>query len=196
MWEGGQVTPPTTHTPDPPDVLGRRAGSAGRGLYRVHQFTKVEAFVLCRPEDSEALHQELVDMEVELFAELGLHFRVLDMPTRDLGAPAYRKIDIEAWMPGMARYGEISSASNCTDFQSRRLNTRYRPAAAPAADAGDRSAKPPPTRFVHTLNATGCAVPRMLVAILENFQREDGSVDIPPVLHPYMAGITRITPRR
>lgn len=173
------------------------AGSAGRGLYRVHQFTKVEAFVLCAPEDSEALHQELVNIEVELFSGLGLHFKVLDMPTRDLGAPAYRKIDIEAWMPGMARYGEISSASNCTDFQARRLNIRYRPTPPPpAAGAGDRGAKPPPSRFVHTLNATGCAVPRMLVAILENFQRQDGSVDIPPVLHPYMAGITRIMPRR
>lgn len=95
-------------------------------MYRVHQFTKVEAFVLCTPEQSEALHEELLELEVGLFAGLGLHFKVLDMPSGDLGAPAYRKYDVEAWMPGLGRYGEISSASNCTDYQARRLNIRYR----------------------------------------------------------------------
>ena len=84
-------------------------------------------FVLSKPESSDALHQQLIDLEVSMFGELGLHFKVLDMPTGDLGAPAYRKFDVEAWMPGMGRYGEISSASNCTDYQSRRLNIRYRP---------------------------------------------------------------------
>ena len=103
------------------------AGAAGRGLYRVHQFSKVELFVLCTPDQSDAIHNELLELEVEMYAELGLHFKVLDMPTADLGAPAYRKYDVEAWMPGLQRYGEISSASNCTDYQSRRLNIRYRP---------------------------------------------------------------------
>lgn len=162
------------------------AGAAGRGLYRVHQFSKVEMFVLCTPEQSEALHQELIDIEIEMFTELGLHFKVLDMPTCDLGAPAYRKFDIEAWLPGLSRYGEISSASNCTDYQSRRLNIRYRPE---SKEEADKKKKKIPTRFVHTLNATACAVPRMIVAILENYQQEDGSVVIPEVLRPYMMGL-------
>lgn len=167
------------------------AGAAGRGLYRVHQFSKVEMFVVCTPEQSNQLHDELLDLEIEMFRDLGLHFKVLDMPTEDLGAPAYRKYDIEAWMPGLERYGEISSASNCTDYQSRRLNIRYRPkeAAAPAGEAKGGKVKKTPTQFVHTLNATACAVPRMIVAILENFQQEDGSVVIPEVLRPYMMGI-------
>ncbi|KAI3982551.1 hypothetical protein MKX01_031290 [Papaver californicum] len=103
------------------------AGSATRGLYRVHQFSKVEMFILCQPEDSDSFHQELIEIEEDLFSSLGLHFKTLDMATGDLGAPAYRKFDIEAWMPGLGRYGEISSASNCTDYQSRRLGIRYRP---------------------------------------------------------------------
>ena len=135
------------------------------------------------------------------------------MATHDLGAPAHRKYDIEAWMPGMERYGEISSASNCTDYQSRRLNIRYRPAAAAAApEAGSSSsngsssssggkkgapaAAKAATRFAYTLNATACAVPRMIVAILENFQQADGSVVVPPVLRPYMMGIDVIRPKR
>ena len=167
------------------------AGAAGRGLYRVHQFSKVEMFILCTPEQSNQLHDELLELEVEMFRELGLHFKVLDMPTGDLGAPAYRKYDIEAWMPGLSRYGEISSASNCTDYQSRRLNIRYRPkeTSIPGGEKGGGKAKKTPTQFVHTLNATACAVPRMIVAILENFQQEDGSVIIPEVLRPYMMGI-------
>lgn len=170
------------------------AGAAGRGLYRVHQFSKVEMFVISTPEQSNALHDELLEMEVEMFRELGLHFKVLDMPTADLGAPAYRKYDIEAWMPGLQRYGEISSASNCTDYQSRRLNIRYRPQAQESGEGGKDvgkggKVKKTPTQFVHTLNATACAVPRMIVAILENFQQEDGSVVVPEVLRPYMMGI-------
>jgi seryl-tRNA synthetase len=169
------------------------AGTAGKGLYRVHQFSKVEMFVVCTPEQSEALHKELMELEVEMYQELGLHFKVLDMPSGDLGAPAYRKFDVEAWMPGLSRYGEISSASNCTDYQSRRLNIRYRPN-PPSSGNGDqkKKKKKTPTQFVHTLNATGCAVPRMIVAILENFQQDDGSVVIPEALRPFMMGISRI----
>lgn len=162
------------------------AGSATRGLYRVHQFSKLEMFVICKPEDSDMFHEELISIEEDLFSALGLHFKTLDMPTEDLGAPAYRKYDVEAWMPGLDRFGEISSASNCTDYQSRRLNIRYRPAedSSPTAKKG----KAPPLRFPHTLNATACAIPRMIVTILENFQQPDGSVCIPKVLQPYMGG--------
>ncbi|KAK9843369.1 hypothetical protein WJX74_011088 [Apatococcus lobatus] len=174
-------------------------GSASKGLYRVHQFSKVEMFVVSTPEQSEELLQELVSIEQEMYSELGLHFKVLDMPSQDLGAPAYRKIDFEAWMPGMDRYGEISSASNCTDYQSRRLSIRYRPNPGPDASNG---AEPPTkksktggtTAFCHTLNATAAAVPRLIVAILENNQQEDGSVIVPEVLRPFMAGIDVLRP--
>lgn len=152
------------------------AGATTRGLYRVHQFSKVELFVIAAPDDSERVHAELRAFEERMFSELGLHYRVLDMPTLDLGNPAYRKIDIEAWMPGRGNYGEISSASNCTDYQARRLGIRYR------ETLGDN-------RYVHTLNATACAVPRMIVAILENFQRVDGSVVVPMVLRPFLGGL-------
>lgn len=137
------------------------------------------------PEQSDAIHQELVDIEIELYSQLGLHFRVLDMPTGDLGAPAYRKTDIEAWMPGLKRYGEISSASNCTDYQARRLNIRFK---------ADDKARTKDSKFVHTLNATAVAVPRMLVAIMETFQRKDGSIEVPEVLRPYMGGVDVIGP--
>ena len=170
------------------------AGAAGKGLYRVHQFSKVEMFVVCTPEQSEQLHKDILDIEVDMFEELGLHFQVLDMPSGDLGAPAYRKFDIEAWMPGLQRYGEISSASNCTDYQSRRLNIRYRPSEGAGAGTaeGGKKKKKVPTQFVHTLNGTGCAVPRMIVAILENNQQADGSIVIPEALRPYMMGRERI----
>merc|ERR1712147_180793 len=131
-----------------------------------------------------ALLGELMDLEVEMFSELGLHFKVLDMASSDLGAPAYRKFDVEAWMPGMGRYGEISSASNCTDYQARRLNIRYKP-----APTGEEKKKKAPNVFVHTLNATACAVPRLIVAILENNQQEDGSIVVPEVLRPFMGGL-------
>ena len=174
------------------------AGAAGKGLYRVHQFSKVEMFVICTPEQSESLHKELLEIEIEIYKELGLHFKVLDMPAVDLGAPAYRKFDVEAWMPGLERYGEISSASNCTDYQSRRLNIRYRPSSdnneqmEASKKEGKKKKKKIPTVFVHTLNATAVAVPRMIVAILENFQREDGSIEIPPALRPFMMGMETI----
>ncbi|KAL0911536.1 hypothetical protein M5K25_019684 [Dendrobium thyrsiflorum] len=174
------------------------AGSATRGLYRVHQFSKVEMFVFCRPNESNLYHEELVKIEEDLFASLGLHFKTLDMATSDLGAPAYRKFDVEAWMPGLERYGEISSASNCTDYQSRRLGIRYRPAASDASVAAPKKGKggaSSPTQFVHTLNATACAVPRMIICLLENFQQEDGSVIIPEKLRPFMGGLSTITPK-
>lgn len=161
------------------------SGSASRGLYRVHQFSKVELFIVATPEQSDALLADLVAFEESLFTDLGLHFRTLDMPTGDLGAPAHRKYDIEAWMPGLERYGEVSSASNCTDYQARRLNIRYR-----AGGAGGSGA----TAFVHTLNATAAAVPRLVVAILENFQDENGWVTVPEVLRPFMGGVAVIKP--
>lgn len=150
-------------------------GAASKGLYRVHQFSKVEMFAFTTPEESEAMHAEMRDIEIEIFTELGLSFQVVDIPTGDLGAPAFRKFDLEAWMPSRDGYGEVTSTSNCTDFQSRRLNIRYR-------DEENQ------TRFVHTLNGTAVAVPRAIVAILETYQREDGSVVIPEVLRPYLGG--------
>ncbi|KAG6421474.1 hypothetical protein SASPL_118027 [Salvia splendens] len=163
------------------------AGTATRGLYRVHQFSKVEMFVLCRPEESDSFHEELISIEEDLFSSLGLHFNTLDMATEDLGAPAYRKFDVEAWMPGLGRYGEISSASNCTDYQSRRLGIRYRPGLSTPSKKGKGSSGV--TQFVHTLNATACAVPRMLVCLLENYQQEDGTVIVPEPLRPFVGGL-------
>ncbi|RDX96819.1 Serine--tRNA ligase, chloroplastic/mitochondrial, partial [Mucuna pruriens] len=169
------------------------AGAATRGLYRVHQFSKVEMFIFCRPEESERYHQELIKIEEDLFSSLGLHFKTLDMASEDLGAPAYRKFDVEAWMPGLERFGEISSASNCTDYQSRRLGIRYRPASeAQVASAKKSKGNLAPPQFVHTLNATACAVPRMIICLLENYQQEDGSVLIPDPLRPFMGGLSVI----
>ncbi|MDR2509512.1 MAG: serine--tRNA ligase [Spirochaetaceae bacterium] len=155
----------------------REAGAAGRfskGLYRVHQFTKLEMFVFCLPRQSDILHDELRLIEEEIFSTLDIPFRVMDICTGDLGAPAYRKWDIEAWMPGRGEgeYGEVTSTSNCTDYQARRLNIRYK----------DETGK---NHFVHTLNGTALAVSRAIIAILENFQREDGSVHLPKALVPY-----------
>lgn len=164
----------------------REAGAAGqysKGLYRVHQFTKVELFVFCRPEESEELHGELLALEEEIFSGMEIPYRVVDTCTGDLGAPAYRKFDLEAWMPGRGErgdWGEVTSTSNCTDYQARRLKIRFK-------DEGKNV-------FVHMLNGTAIAVSRALVAILENFQQADGSVVIPQVLRPY-AGFERIGPR-
>jgi seryl-tRNA synthetase len=163
------------------------AGAPGRdtrGLYRVHQFTKVEMFVFCTPDQSDALHQELLGIEEEVFQGLGVPYHVIDTCTGDLGGPAYRKYDLEAWMPGRGQageHGEVTSTSNCTDYQARRLNIRY------------KSPKHKGTRFVHTLNGTAVAVSRALVALLENGQEADGSVVIPAVLRPWMRGKERIT---
>lgn len=163
------------------------AGAPGRdtrGLYRVHQFTKIEMFAFCVPEQSEEIHQELVRIEEELFQGLELPYHVIDTCTGDLGGPAYRKYDLEAWMPCRGEhgeYGEVTSTSNCTDFQSRRLGIRYR-------KTGQKG-----TIFVHTLNGTAIAVSRALVAILENNQQADGSILIPKVLVPWV-GKERIGP--
>lgn len=159
------------------------AGSAGqesRGLYRVHQFTKVElfAFVEGELEVSEAMHQRFLDIEVEIFEGLGIPFRVLDIASGDLGGQAFRKFDLEAWMPGRGEWGEITSTSNCTDYQARRLKVRYRP-----ESHDGKKAKP---RYVHMLNGTAVAVSRALVAILENYQQADGSVVVPEVLRPWV----------
>ncbi|XP_020202128.1 serine--tRNA ligase, chloroplastic/mitochondrial isoform X3 [Cajanus cajan] len=168
------------------------AGAATRGLYRVHQFSKVEMFIFCRPEESEHYHQELIKIEEDIFSSLGLHFKTLDMASEDLGAPAYRKFDVEAWMPGLERFGEISSASNCRDYQSRRLGIRYRPSEAQVTSGKKSKGNLAPPQFVHTLNATACAVPRMIICLLENYQQEDGSVIIPEPLRPFMGGLSVI----
>lgn len=149
-------------------------GSHSKGLYRVHQFSKVELYIICRAEDSEKEHQLLLDLERKILDPLQLPYRVIDVASGDLGAPASRKFDIEAWMPGRegGSYGEVTSASNCLDFQSRRLKIK----------TGSKENK----SFVHTLNATALAVPRVLLAILENGQQEDGSIEIPKVLHRYL----------
>ncbi|OHA18044.1 MAG: serine--tRNA ligase [Candidatus Taylorbacteria bacterium RIFCSPHIGHO2_01_FULL_46_22b] len=154
-------------------------GKASKGLYRVHQFTKLEMFVYCKPEESEALHQELLKIEKEIVDGLELSYQVIDTASRDLGAPAYRKFDIEAWMVMNNGYGEITSTSNCTDYQARRLNIRYR------SENGE-------TSFVHTLNGTAVVNSRFPIAIFENFQQKDGSIKIPKVLQKYMGGIKEI----
>jgi len=156
----------------------REAGAAGqfsKGLYRVHQFTKLEMFVYCLPEESGQFHEELRLIEEEIFTGLDIPFRVVDTCTGDLGAPAYRKWDLEAWMPGRnnGEWGEVTSTSNCTDYQARRLNIRYK----------DDDGK---NKFVHMLNGTAIAISRAIIAILENFQQEDGSVRIPRNLIPYV----------
>lgn len=160
-------------------------GRASRGLYRVHQFTKVEMFAFTTPETSDAMHDDLCRIECDLFDQLGIPYRVVDTATGDLGAPAYRKFDLEAWMPGRGEageWGEVTSTSNCTDYQSRRLNVRFKV-------AGEKG-----TQFVHTLNCTAIALSRAIIAVLENYQQADGSVVVPEVLRPYM-GKDRITAR-
>ena len=148
-------------------------GRASRGLYRVHQFTKVEMFAFAQPEQSEALHEEMLGIEEEIFGGLGIPYRVVDICTGDLGGAAYRKYDLEAWMPGRGAYGEITSTSNTTDYQARRLQIRYR------TDGG----RP---QLLHTLNGTAIAVSRALIPILENNQQEDGTVLVPEALVPYV----------
>jgi seryl-tRNA synthetase len=165
------------------------AGAPGRdtrGLYRVHQFTKVEMFVFCTPDQSEDVHLELLRIEEGIFQGLGLPYHVVDTCTGDLGGPAYRKYDLEAWMPGRGEhgeYGEVTSTSNCTDYQARRLGVRYK-------TPGQKG-----TRFVHTLNGTAVAVTRALLAVLENGQQADGSVVVPEVLRPWL-GKERIGPHK
>lgn len=163
----------------------RAAGRATRGLYRVHQFQKVEMVAVCKPEDGETIHSEILEIERNIFEDLELPFRIIDIASGDLGAPAYRKYDLEAWMPlrGVGgEFGEVTSTSNCTDYQARRLNIRYK----------DR--KSGRSRYVYTLNGTGIAVGRAMIALLENNQRADRSVYIPVKLQPYF-GKEIIKPR-
>jgi seryl-tRNA synthetase len=161
----------------------REAGTYGketRGLYRVHQFNKVEMVCFVRPEDSEREHELLLAVAEELLQALGLHYQIVLNCGGDLGTPHYKKWDIETWMPGMQKYGETHSCSNITDYQARTLNMRFR-----------RSTDEKEVQYLHTLNNTVLASPRILVAILENYQQEDGSVNIPEVLVPY-TGFTHI----
>jgi seryl-tRNA synthetase len=164
----------------------REAGTYGRaskGLYRVHQFTKVEMFAFCAPEQSDALLERLVRIEEEIYQGLGLAYRVVECCTGDLGGAAYRKYDVEAWMPGRSEkgsYGEVTSASNCSDYQARRLGARCK---------GEKK-----TRLTHTLNGTAIACSRAMVAILENYQEKDGSVPVPEALRPFVA-FDRIKPK-
>ena len=156
-------------------------GRASRGLYRVHQFTKVEMFAFTTPEDSEKVHEEMVEIEERIFQGLGLPYRVVDICTGDLGGAAYRKYDLEAWMPGRDDFGEVTSTSNTTDYQARRLRIRYR------KDGG----RP---HLLHTLNGTAIAMSRALIALLEINQQEDGSVKLPEALVPYV-GKEVLTPK-
>ena len=153
------------------------AGRASRGLYRVHQFTKVEMFAFTLPEESDAMHDELLKIECDIFDALEIPYRVVDTATGDLGGPAYRKFDLEAWMPGRGEngeWGEVTSTSNCTDYQARRLGIRYK--------VKDQKG----THFVHTLNGTAVAMSRAIIAMLENHQEADGTVVVPKVLRDYL----------
>ncbi len=160
-------------------------GRATRGIYRVHQFTKVEMFGFTAPElsASDEYHQMILRIEEEIFQGLELPYRVLDICTGDMGGSSYRKYDLEAWMPGRGGYGEVTSCTNCTDYQARRLGTRCR-------TPGKKG-----TRFVHTLNGTAVAVTRAMIAILENYQQADGSVVVPTVLRKWV-GVDRITAKK
>ena len=153
----------------------REAGTYGkdtRGMFRVHQFDKVEMFSFTQPKDSRADHDLLVSIEEEIVQGLGIPYRLVNVCTGELGAPAAKKIDLEAWLPGQGKYRELTSCSNCTDYQARRLAARFR---------ADRGTEP-----MHTLNGTAVAVGRTIIAILENRQQADGSVPLPQVLHPYL----------
>jgi seryl-tRNA synthetase len=160
----------------------REAGSYGkdvRGIFRVHQFDKVEMFSFCRPEESSREHEYLLSREEKIMQALEIPYQVVSICSGDLGMPAAKKYDLEAYMPGQDKYRETHSCSNCTDYQSRGLNIRY------------RSGKEP-SRLVHTLNGTAVAMGRMIIAILENYQEEDASVVIPKVLRPYTGGLEKI----
>lgn len=162
------------------------AGAAGRdtrGFIRQHQFEKAEMVSIVPPEQSEAEHERMTAAAEDVLTRLGLPFRRMKLCTGDMGFTAARTYDLEVWLPGQKRYREISSCSTCTDFQARRMNARYRP-------DGEKA-----TRFVHTLNGSGLVVGRMIVAILENYQQEDGSVWVPDALQPYLGGVNRLEPR-
>jgi seryl-tRNA synthetase len=159
------------------------AGAAGRdtrGMIRQHQFSKVELVSITTPEDSLAEHERMTACAEEILKRLGLAYRTMLLCTGDMGFASQKTYDIEVWLPGQNAYREISSCSVCGDFQARRMNARYRP-------KGGKD-----VRFVHTLNGSGLAVGRTLVAVLENYQQADGSVIVPEALLPYMGGLTRI----
>jgi seryl-tRNA synthetase len=167
------------------------AGAAGRdtrGMIRQHQFEKVELVSITTPDQSEAEHERMTAAAESILEALGLPYRRMLLCTGDMGFTAARTFDLEVWLPGQQRYREISSCSTCTDFQARRMNTRYRPAGESAGKKGGG------TRFVHTLNGSGLAVGRTLVAVMENYQTADGAVRVPDVLKPYMAGTEAIEP--
>jgi len=149
-------------------------GLSDRGIWRVHQFTKIEQIVICKPDDSWGHHEELLTNAVELWDSLGLHYRVVNICTGDMGTVASKKYDLEAWLPGANSYKEVVSCSNCTDYQANRLRMRYRTSEGNSA--------------VHTLNSTAVATSRALVAIMEQYQNEDGTVRVPDVLVPHMGG--------
>jgi seryl-tRNA synthetase len=162
----------------------KEAGSYGKyskGTYRVHQFTKAEMFIYCLPERSNEMHEHILAMEEKIYQALNLPYRVVEMCTGDLGAMAARKFDIEAWMPGRGDYGEVTSTSNCTDYQARNLNIRFK-------------RKKGGIEYVHMLNGTAIATSRTILAILENYQNTDGSVTVPDVLRPYV-GRDKILPK-
>jgi seryl-tRNA synthetase len=166
----------------------KEAGAHGkdtRGIFRTHQFNKIEQFIFCRPEDSWRIHEELIRNAEELVQKLDLPYRVVNVCTGDMGTVAAKRYDIEVWMPAQNAYREMISCSNDTDYQARRLNVRFREREGEA-----------PKGFVHTLNSTALATGRTMVAILENYQQEDGSVAIPKVLKKYMKGIDRMGLKR
>ena len=159
----------------------KEAGAHGKdtkGIFRTHQFNKVEQFVFCKPEDSWRIHEELIRNAEEIYRKLELPYRVVNVCSGELGAVAAKKYDLEVWMPAQRRYREVVSCSNCTDYQARSLNIKYR--------EGEGK---PPKGFVHTLNSTALATGRTMVAILENYQERDGSVIVPKALRPYMGGL-------
>jgi seryl-tRNA synthetase len=166
----------------------KEAGAHGkdtRGIFRTHQFNKIEQFIFCNPEDSEKLHEELLQNAEDLLQKIGLPYHVVNVCTGDIGTVAAKKYDIEAWMPAQNGYREVVSCSNCTDYQARRLGIKYREKEGAA-----------PKSFVHTLNSTAIATGRTIVAILENYQNEDGTINIPEVLIKYMGNREKITGKR
>jgi seryl-tRNA synthetase len=172
----------TAHTP----CFRSEAGAAGkdtRGMIRQHQFSKVELVSIAHPDQSDAEHERMTSCAEEVLKRLGLPYRVVVLCTGDMGFAAQKTYDIEVWLPGQAAYREISSCSNCGEFQARRMKARFR-------KAGEKG-----TRFVHTLNGSGLAVGRTMIAVLENYQQEDGSVALPEALRPYMGGLEVISPQ-
>jgi seryl-tRNA synthetase len=172
---------PICHTAYTP-CFRREAGSAGkdtRGLLRVHQFDKVEMVKFTTPEASAAEHEKLTADAERVLQKLGLHYRVIELCTADIGFSAAKCYDIELWAPAQDKWLEVSSCSNFKDYQARRANIRYR----------DENGKP---QFVHTLNGSGVALPRLVIAIMENYQNEDGSIDLPEAIQPYMGGLKKL----